>query len=151
MIGIVPCPPRRGKDDTFAIVLVDCSRHQIFQRRRWSKRALVEFVLADSEKLTGAVEWVYRRHSSGTVAPRNVQYRDDLVTVKIGKGKQEPQRAICIAQTQLPTPQGQPIYSRLPVILDEHGLDHIAKERPRMGRPRVAAGIYFLRKIQQLR
>jgi len=97
------------------------------------------------------VEWVYRRHSSGTVAARNIQYRDDLVTVKIGKGKQEPQRAIWIAQTQLPTPQGQPIYPRLPVILDEHGLDHIAKERPRMGRPRVAAGIYFLRKIQQLR
>ncbi len=97
------------------------------------------------------MEWVYRGHSSGTVAARNIQYRDDLVTMKIGKGKQEPQRAIWIAQTQLPTPQGQPIYSRLPVILDKHGLDHIEKERPRMVRPGVSAGIYFLRKIQQLR
>ena len=91
------------------------------------------------------------RHSSGTVDWRNVRYRDCLVNLAIGKGKQEPQGAICIAQTHLPTPQRQPIYPRLPGILDEHGLDHIAKERPRMGRPRLATGIYFLRKIQQLR
>ena len=52
-----------------------------------------------------------------------------------------------IGQTQLPTPQGQPFYPRLPVILDEHGFDQIAEERPRMGRPNVAPGIYFRRKI----
>ncbi len=108
-------------------------------------------VLTRQEELASEVERVYFGHSSGTVAARNVQYRDCLVNLSIGKRKQEPQGEICIAQTHLPTPQRQPIYPRLPVILNEPGLNHITKERPRMGRPRVAAGIYFLRKIQQLR
>ena len=97
------------------------------------------------------MEWVYRGHRSAQ-SPRGMSNTGTTwLTWRSGKWKQEPQGAICSAQTQLPTPQGQPIYPGLPVILDKHGLDHIAKERPRMGRPRVAAGIYFLRQIQQLR
>ncbi len=88
MIGIVPCPPRRGKDDTFAIVLADGSRLKILQRRRSSKTVLVEFVLTDREELASEVQWVYRGHSSGTVAARNVQYRDCLVHLAIGNRKQ---------------------------------------------------------------
>jgi len=94
MIGIVPCPPRRGKDDTFAIVLVDCSRLKIPQRRRSFKRALGAFVGTDREELASEGEWAYRGRSSGTVAARNVKDRDCLVHLAIGKRKQEPQGTI---------------------------------------------------------
>ncbi len=141
MIGIVPCQPRRGKEETYAIVLADCSRLKILQRRRSSKGVLVEFVLTDREELASEVEWVYRGHISGTVDGRDVKYRVYLGDRAIGQRKPEPQEAMWIAQTQLPTPQGQPFYPRLPVILDEHGFDQIAEERPRMGRPSVAPGI----------
>ncbi len=75
----------------------------------------------------------------------------------IGKRKREPQGAMWIARTELPTPPGHPFYQRLTAVLDERGFDQIVEQRsskfygPRMGRPSVAPGVYIRRKIQRLR
>jgi hypothetical protein len=71
-----------------AMVVAACAGLRIPSRCRSLNRLRVGVVLTGQEELASEVERVYFGHSSGTVAARNVQYRDCLVNLAIGNRKQ---------------------------------------------------------------